>query len=455
MKLSTCFTIPILLLLAWPVSAQETFGWQWPLGLSRDDGGAYRVVLNADVYEHARRADFKDLTVRNGAGHEVPTGVLGPEEPMAAGPQRIDLPFFDLPSDYQSHSHWTISRETRTQGQIRRVESEHSWSSSGPPAGILIDASRVREPILALEMEWPAPEPEFPDPLDMAVVVETSSDLVEWRTVLERGQLVDLQNDGDRVVQNRLNLRGASRYLRVRPLDRKSSIRFTRAAAVIQPLNTEPAWEWKTLQGEAKTADGRTEILYSSPGRYPVARTDIVLKTNSATEWRLESRDSDKDPWRHRAGPWIGFQVSGDVASRSAAQQLNQRTRDRYWRLVSTSPTRDVPELMLGYRPEVVVFLTQEEGPFTLVAGSSKGSRTDAPLERLVTTLQNHFGSHWKPLPAYLGPLEELGGEGAIQEPEESPQWATWLLWAILALGSAFVAGLAIHLLRSTSDSAE
>ncbi len=442
----------IFFVLCAPLQASaEDYGWSWPLALSRDDGGAYRVVLTPEVYTHTTRADLKDLDVRNGAGQLVPAAVLGPEEPLAASAQQVALPIFDLPADYKHHHYWKVSRETRTRGQIERSESIHTHSSSGPSVGILMDASRVREPIQALELGW---EPlAADDPLDVTVTVETSADLTEWTTVLERGQLVDLEKDGQRVLQNRLVVRGANRYLRVLPVQPSRAPNFTTALAILQPQKSEAVWEWQTLNGKNTENNGQTFVEFESPGRFPVTRADLIHKTNSAAEWKLESRDSTDATWTHRAGPWIGFQVHGDIASRSIPQSLNVRTRDRYWRLVSTTPTREIPELKLGYRPEVLVFLAQDEGPFTVVAGSTRTVRTDAPLDRLVQTLRDHFGAQWSPLPAYLGPIQELAGSEATTPVPKSPDWGVKLLWAILILGTAVVAGIAIHLLKSSSSS--
>lgn len=445
---AACLTAIVLLM---PLKASaEDYGWSWPLALSRDDGGAYRVVLTPDVYTHTTRADLKDLDVRNGAGLTVPAAVLDPEEPLAASAQRVELPIFDLPADYKHHHYWKVSRETRTRGQIERSESVHTHSSSGPSVGILMDASRVREPIQAIDLQWePLPAG---DPLDIAVTVETSADLTEWTTVLERGQLVDLENNGQRVLQNRLTIRGANRYLRILPVQPARAPNFTSAQAILQPQQSEAIWQWQTLSGTKSDNNGQTFVEFESPGRFPIARADLVHNTNSAAEWRLESRDSTDATWTHRAGPWIGFQVHGDVASRSSPQSLNARTRDRYWRLVSTTQSRQIPELKLGYRPEVLVFLAQEEGPFTVVAGSTKTMRTDAPLDRLVQTLRQHFGAQWSPLPAYLGPIEELSGAKATAPVPKSTDWGIQLLWGILIFGTVVVAGIAIHLLKSSSS---
>jgi hypothetical protein len=439
----------MILLTSTPAWAADSFGWQWPLNLSVDDGGAYRVVLTQELYEHIQRPDLHDVTVRNSAGLEVPTAVVGPEEPLAAGPRHIDLPFFKLPPDYRGSNRWVVSRETQTEGQIRFVQTEHTSSWSGPSAGVLVDASRVREPVLGLHLEWPEQAIDDPDPLDVIVMVETSPDLERWITILERGRLVDLQNETGHVLKNTLEFSGAQKYLRVRAVQDSDFIEFTSVAAVARSSKADANWEWKVLKGAAVQEENRTIISYTSPGRYPVQQADIVLDTNSAAEWTLESRDSDKAPWTRRAGPWIGFKVDGEVQRRSAIQNLGTRQRDRQWRLMSSAKTQAVPELRLGFRPEVLLFLAQGDAPFNVVAGSTKGEITTVPLQRLLTTLKASFGPDWMPSPAYLGTRAELDGPGAAAPADEAPEWATWLLWGILILGSAFVAGLAIHLLKN------
>lgn len=432
--------------------AADSFGWQWPLNLSVDDGGAYRVVLTPELYEHIQRGDLRDVTVRNSAGFEVPTAVIGPEEPMAAGPRHIDLPFFKLPPDYRNSRSWIVSRETKTEGQIKYMQTEHTSSWSGPSAGVLVDVSRVREPVLALHMEWPDQAPDALDPIDVTVMVETSQDLERWETILKSGRLVDLQNETGHVLKNTLEFSGAKKYLRVRPVKGSEFIEFTAVAALALSSKADPTWEWTGLKGKATQEDNRTIISYTSPGRYPIEKADIVLDTNSAAEWTLESRDSDKATWRHRAGPWIGFKVDGEVQRRSAIQELGTRQRDRQWRLVSSAPTQAVPELRLGYRPEVLIFLAEGDGPFSVVAGSTDGQITTVPLRRLLSTLKGSFSPDWMPSPAYFGERAVLDGDAATTPPEESPEWATWLLWGILVLGSAFVAGLAIYLLKNPEE---
>ncbi|NNC25025.1 DUF3999 family protein, partial [Salinisphaera sp. USBA-960] len=64
-----------LLALALPLSAapRQDYAQQWPLQLSRDDGGAYRVVLDPAVYAQAQSAQLRDIDVIDASGASVPS----------------------------------------------------------------------------------------------------------------------------------------------------------------------------------------------------------------------------------------------------------------------------------------------------------------------------------------------------------------------------------------------
>ena len=104
--------------------------------------------------------------------------------------------------------------------------------------------------------------------------------------------------------------------------------------------------------------------------------------------------------------------------------------------------------MKLGYRPEVVVFLAQGTPPYALVAGSARAVRGDAPLPRLVDAMRASKGEDWQPMPATLGLPTDLAGRAALERPTTPEDWKRWLLWILLVVGAAIVAGFAITLLR-------
>ncbi|MGV8944228.1 DUF3999 family protein, partial [Thermomonas sp.] len=109
-----------------------------------------------------------------------------------------------------------------------------------------------------------------------------------------------------------------------------------------------------------------------------------------------------------------------------------------------------VPVLRLGYQPEVMVFLAQGQPPFALVAGSARASRADAPLPHLVDAIRTRRGSDWQPATASLGTPTVLAGAQALQPAPPQRDWKSWLLWGLLVLGAAVVAGFAASLLRQS-----
>ncbi|RZA17856.1 MAG: DUF3999 family protein [Lysobacteraceae bacterium] len=73
---------------------RDDYASQWPLALERDDGGAYRVVLDAGVYRQLQSSRLQDLVVVNAEGTPVATAVFPAQAPLAQAGASIALPWF-------------------------------------------------------------------------------------------------------------------------------------------------------------------------------------------------------------------------------------------------------------------------------------------------------------------------------------------------------------------------
>lgn len=444
-------------LLAW-AGAREDYAWQWPLSLSRDDAGAYRVVLDDSVYRQARGAQLRDLDVIDGSGVAVPAAVFTPEQPLARAPQRVVLPWFALPASPSGSSTqgWELVSEIETDGRLRRVEARSTASDTSklPQTSLLLDASRVRSPILALELEW-APGAA----LDAAYNVEASDNLDQWRSVSSSGRLIDLQRGGQRLVQRRIvfdSVGEQARYLRLTPQDPKSAAQISAVSAELATTAASAPMQWRELKGKrVEQRDGSVAFEYELDGRFPIQQADVALPGNHALEWRLDSRDVAEQGWHPQAGPWMAYQVAGQGdGDRSAARQLGDTTRDRLWRLRANGAVPGEPVLRLGYRPEVVVFLAQGAPPYALVAGSARSARADSPLAHLIEALRQTRGKDWQPSDASLGASAPLAGDAALIAPEPKRDWRSWMLWLVLVAGALIVSGFAFSLLRTSKPPA-
>ena len=427
----------------------QDYATRWPLLLGSDGAGAYRVVLEPDVYRTTAWPDLRDVDIVDARGAPVAAEVFRPDQPLALPARRIGVPWFPLPPQGAGSSPaLRLSAQVGDHGRILSVQAQSDMQVPTTETGraFLLDLSHVRDDVRAVEIDWSPGTPR-----EAIYRVETSDDLQAWQATNPRATLVELQQGDERLVRNEVLLADAGRYLRFIPLDASPALPIRQARVRLDTDDIQQAFTWTQMRGQRVSEQGRDYFTYESDGRYPVSRVDLAADDFSVAEWTLESRDAADAPWRHRAGPWVAYRVGGERQSVSPAQDIaGAPVRDRYWRLRATGPLpAQPPTLRLGYQAEVMVFLAQGQGPYALVAGSAAARRASAPMPALIDALRADRGRDWQPTPAYLAPAQTLAGKAALQAPPAQRDWKTWLLWGLLVLGAALVAGFAFSLLRS------
>ncbi|MBN6152283.1 DUF3999 domain-containing protein [Xanthomonas sp. AmX2] len=436
--------LALLPVAAWAASQREDYAQQWPLTLQDADAGAYRVTLDDAVYRRAHLASLGDVEVFNGNGEPVPAALFGAEQ-AAATPRQQALPWFPLPAGRAGASaDLELIAERDADGSVRRIQTRvGSSAADAAGAGWLIDATALREPVLALSLQWAAADA----PRQARYRVEASDDLRDWQVLVPEATLVDLANQGQRLQQLRIVIGRQVRYLRLVPLSPAPLPSLSGVGAELTAAPAAADWHWQQLDALRADAAQRS-FEFQSPGRYPVARVDVALPGNSAIEWRVQSRDGAEAPWQDRAGPWVAFQVGKD-SDRSPPQALAAPVRDRYWRLLATQdPGSQRPALRLGYQPETLTFLAQGAPPYALAAGSARAQRAAAPVAATLEALRAQRGPQWTPAKASLGVATPLAGEAALQPAPPVRDWKAWLLWALLIGAALIVVGFAFSLLR-------
>lgn len=439
-----------LLPLAASSGPRDDYAQQWPLQLGEPDAGAYRVVLDRGVYRQLQSPTLKDLVVVNAEGGEMAASLFDAGQPLARPANSVEVPWFPLPAgDSPTRDIASIS-EIAADGSLRRVVMADAGGTVETSSDeFLVDTSRLREPVQALRIVWA----EGQAPFDRPYRITASDDLKSWRTVQEEGHLVELQNNGARIFENRIALDGVkAKYLRLESLRKdQRALALTRISAEFAPAQVVQDWQWEEFSGKRVVdKDGAVSFEYRVEGRFPFERADVVLPGNSSNEWMLKSRDTEQSQWQFAAAPWMAFQLEGgNVSNRSPPQTLQQLNRDHYWRLISKNNASETPPtLRLGYRPEVLVFLTQGKAPYAVLAGSARAQRAESPLPQLVDALRAQRGQDWQPASAALGSAQSLAGAGALTPAPVQRDWKAWLLWGLLAAGALIVAGFAFSLLK-------
>ena len=443
-------TLSLVMSVVANAASRDDYARQWPLTLGQEESGAYRVLLDEAVYRSASEASLADVEVFNAQGQPLPAALLSPAQPLAQAPRTLALPWFPLPAldPAAGGGDLRVVAERDEVGGIVRIEAgvPPRDAAVAVPGQWLVDASRLREPVRALRLEWERPR----ESLQARYRVEGSNDLRQWRTLNEGTTLLDLERGGERLREGRIPLDGQARYLRLLPVRPGQVPVLTAVHAELSPPPARVAWEWLEIEGRRRSEGGREHFDFVLPGRFPVERADVRLPGNNAVQWTLYSRERADAGWRWRAGPWMSFQVgAADGGNRSEPRALSPVLRERHWRLTPASPVGEaMPVLRLGYRPEVAVFLAQDAAPFALAAGSANVQRAEAPIPDLLDALRKQRGPGWQPAPARLAQAaEELAGERALQ-PQRQIDWKSLLLWSLLVGGALLVAALGLSLLR-------
>ena len=431
---------PALVLAA---DARQDYRQQWPLQLSQPQAGAYRLMLDEAVYRSAVSPRLADVQVFNAQGQALPSALLAADQPLAQAAQWQSLPWFPLPALRGSAADdLHLLAERNTDGSVRRVEARLGrGGASAQPAGWLIDAAALRVEVQALRLDW-----QTQAAVQASVRVEASDDLRDWSRIADEVALVDLQHDGRRLQQRRIEIGRKTRYYRILPLGAQALPTLLAVQAELAPAAQSVDWRWQALAGRAGAKPG--EFEYQLDGRFPIAQADITTADNSVVQWTLLSRDGPEHPWQVRAGPWVAYQLQ-DAAQRrqSQTQPLAVASRDRYWKLMATqAQLSQAPTLKLGYQPEALVFLSQGAPPYSVAAGSVRAARSDAPVGTVIAQLRQQQGAQWQPALATIqGPAQVLAGDAALAAPRD---WKRWLLWGLLVLGVLIVGGFALSLLR-------
>lgn len=439
--------------LAAPALAQDAaFAKRWPLSLEREDSGVYRVVLDQDVYETAIDPALRDVAVIDSDGNLQPSTLVSHSARDPEPASTIDLPWFPVPPDPASSGtqRWRVVTRTGPDSRLQHVETEVLDAGSRAPEStdLLIDASQADVALDWIELDW-APQSQA---VDARYVLEYSNDLDAWQSTGTTARIIDLTNQGMRIDRRRIEFaRGSqSRYLRLRHVGGQRPVQISAVRGGSAPLASSPELQWVTLQGRVVDEEGQASVVYTSPGRFPASAVQVWPQANTVHRWQLESRDRDDARWQVHDPGTVAYRLRDDQGETvSPAIALRSPNRHSQWRLRGTGSVDAVPGIRLGFTPETLVFLSRGDRPYSLVAGSARRQRADAPMDDMLAAQRERYGADWVASEARLGTPLPLAGAAALQPEPQPRRYSHWIMWGVLVLGSALVAWLALGLLRN------
>ena len=444
----------ILALLVVPLNAQEVAGpdeyaYGFPIQLENGTRASdfYSVELPLAVYQSVTDAQLRDLGVYDGANQPVPR-VLRRSEPTVENDEtKAALRFFPLPANEA-----TAADDIRVLLQKGNGSTRVELTSSGvEPVSAhryVVDTQSFEQPFQAVDFEWA----EVPTTFVAMVNIEGSQDLDRW-TGIGNGAIANLQSAGNNVLQQRVSLTGGRfDYLRITVTDAPDSWQLTGTTGIELAKTSTVERRWETLQPTATDEDGG--LIFDLGGNVPIDRLQIKLsEDNSVVRGVLYYRTGDR--WvRWREGVFYHLKRNGRAITNEPIA-ISERRNRRFKFKILTGGTNVPVQLIVGWRPEKLIFLAQGQQPYTLVAGNSEERAAGFPQARRYgdpaifdLALNQDIATL---AVANLGPRAVLGGTDRLRASEQR-DWRQIALWAALVLAVLVVGWIAVSLLRQVNS---
>lgn len=431
----------------------------------RSGDGLQRVVLPAAVHQGAARADLADLRMFNARGEQVPFAhASAPRATEAAAATHV-LPLFPLTvaapgkgggdtlnlQIRQQKDGTLISLNSRfADGKVTALSAKDRRDLSG----YIVDASRVNEKagkeerifISALVFDWDVTD----DTRTGRVRIETSTDLKSWSTLLHDGALVDLEHEGRRLAQKRVEFMPTdARYFRLSWAEKPFLLKSVTAETLRSVV--PPALSRQMVTPDDKVGGLQPgEYAFDLGGRLPVQQVRLVLpEPNTVAPVRIFARNDAATAWRPVASATF-YRLNRDGAEIVAPAIRIPMQNERYWKVSLDARAgglgRGVPQLEVSWQPQSIVFAARGEGPYRMAWGNPEAASAHLALTALMPG--------YRPDSEYSLPLAEAGEltrqpvtpPSAITKLARTFTWKQAVLWLVLLAGVAMLGMMAWRL---------
>ena len=412
------------------------------------------------AYGHVEQDDLRDLRIVDARGVRVPFAFLPARATVRTSEQLREATLYPLPPRPTAAGVWPSPVDVVVEGDrisVRRRGGE-STVAAAPRAsgGWLIDSGETRPgepPPRSLRLRWSGPA-EF----TAAYSVETSDDLRQWRNA-GRGQLMALQSATGALTQPVVVLGGApGRFARLVWADADAAPVVTGASAVVaarHEVAIEPARELTLSPSAPASAAGadaaaRRALEFDLGGAIPLLDVDLRFASGThVAPVRLYGRTRADRPWRELGGAVFYRLERGNDIGTSPAVALSGAVR--FLRVVpdERAAALDAASVRLVVHASLasLVFATQGEPPFRLLAGSPDAPAGALPVAMVVPQLESERARLGR---ASLGDfVADVDAARTAADAARLARLRPWLLWAVLVVGVAVLGALVWRLARS------
>jgi hypothetical protein len=408
------------------------------------------LVLPLEFYQGVTRPDLQDCAVFDGAGRPVPHAVRAPARPVISRSTE-SLPFFPV-FGYRGREQGAISLNFKRapDGTILELQSGAEGRPGDSPVAYILDASVLKDPFSALVLKF---EPEGESRM-MPVHLEGSLDLNEWISITRSQTVGQLVYQGRSIEKNRLEFKPCRyKYLRLTWEFEGGDPRLLESRVELSKQVVEDLHQWLSVRTRRRD-DPQPTYHCDTRGVMAVDRLKLVFPGNNvAIPVKIYSRKNEQETWRIRSEALVHrLTIAGEVISGEEIH-LTDAVPDRLWKVdpILRPGEGEAPgelELIVGWVPHRLVFLTQGEPPYTLAFGSGSRKSSSFPVQTLMEKVSPQSRNGVLVASAQLGSRFVLGGDDKLQPPTPPLPYKQWILWGVLLTGVVLMGWMAVKLYR-------
>lgn len=425
--------------------------------------GVVQLQLPRDVYLNARSPSLNDLRIFDAQGMPQPFALRQPAAAAGGSPRMLPVRVFPLMAERADTPLAGLEVSTAADGRVLSVRLPG-------PAGAAAQRPRERLAAMVLDLRQEgAAEPPLVDALHFTlpanrstyvgqVVLETSGDLRRWHTV-SVAELGWLANANEETLAND-KLEFPARPMRYARLSWRSGEPVQFAAIQAQSPARDPApVPSESLLLLPQPGREARDLQYTRPAGIAPQRVGLQIDGgNVVLPVTLGSYRQQRRSGRHGFDPAVRatfFRLeqdgkpreSGDIA---VPQWLGERLVLRF-----DQPPAVKPALRIGWTPATLVFVAGGTPPYTLAVGRDKAA---AAARDIADVAPGFTPAELRSLPrATAGPAQAQADVLAAAARQASAdtsaaQRRLMVLWGVLVLGVALVAGMVWRLLRQAPE---
>lgn len=424
----------------------DDFAYAVPVQFEGQDA-LYRLNLPLSVYQHCTRPDLGDLRVFNAQGEVVPHQLQAAPKSSTSEPETAELILFPLQgAAHSSLDQLSVSIKQNFNGTLINIGSQAKTATPPKLSGYLLDASAIKQPIQALELEWPQGKENFAG----TVHIESSDDLQRWTTLTHKAPLASMQFAGHSLLQKRVEFASTeAKYWRLSWPQTQTPLLLTSVNATLSATQIESPLTWHASPGTA-VPDKAGEYQFDLVAQLPIQRVRITLpQMNTLVQAGLYSRANPTDSWQLATNTRLYKLTHADQEINNP--DLTLANNHRYWLLrvdqKSGGLGSGLPIMQAGWRAHQLHFVTRGSTPFQLAYGSIEIKPAVFQMQNLLTPATAET-PELKIAEARTGTQITLGGDARLSPPPAPLPWKKWLLWSILVSAVLLLGWMAYRLMQ-------